>query len=341
MNTSPSKCNSESSKTASEDTIGSAANDPRTIRLMRILKHIEAPDQAKFIRTSRHQNRNLKAKTRARFENLKQKLSRIAAKLSQLERDLDQYLQDYTSQICPILIDQLDTKLPPELRDEVYGYILGQKTIGVSSNEMFQTTSTEYAIPGHTTTCRSDQFRTTLASQGYGHLLESRAMPTDLMLELASVWYRLSTFRFTTTDHVCSFLETNFHGFSLNPQKLVRSIELFTVVRWQSDCVNLARGLSELHTLKRHASIQLSFLPAPSKPAPSMHTLVADASAAIPISHLALLFPSIRELVAAEYCVTVKLGYHLKFKVVGEDLTEESWADKVEGHYKVRWIVCV
>jgi hypothetical protein len=334
MNTSPSKCTSESSKTGSEYTVGSAANDPRTIRLMQILKHIEAPDQAKFIRTSRHQNRNLKAKTRARFENLKQKLSRIAVKLSQLEQNLDQYLQDYTSHISPALIDQLDTKLPPELRDEVYGYILGPKTIGVSSNEMFQTVSAEYAIPGHTTACRSDQFRTTLASQGYGHLLESRAMPTHLMLELASVWYRLSTFRFTTTDHVCSFLETNFHGFSLNPQKLVRSIELFTVVHWQSDCVNLARGLSELHTLKRYASIQLSFLPAPSN-----HTLVADASAAIPISHLALLFPSLRELVAAQYCVTVKLGYHLKFKVVGEDLTEESWADKVEGHYKVRGIV--
>jgi hypothetical protein len=66
---------------------------------------------------------------------------------------------------------------------------------------------------------------------------------------------------------------------------------------------------------------------------------VADPSAAVPVSDLALLFPSIQELVAAHYRVTVKLGFYLKFKVVSEDLTEECWREKVENHFKVSFIV--
>jgi len=92
--------------------------------------------------------------------------------------------------------------------------------------------------------------------------------------------------------------------------------------------------LAELHTLKTGANILLSFQAIPTD---AVIRAMADPSAAVPPRDLALLFPSIRKLVTAEWRVTVKLGYILKFKVVSEELTEECWKDKIEKHYKVSY----
>jgi len=75
-------------------------------------------------------------------------------------------------------------------------------------------------------------------------------------------------------------------------------------------------------------------------PTVAMMNVVADSSAAVPPRYLALLFPSIQKLLTAEYRVTVKLGYHLKFKVVSEEMTEECWAEKLEKHHKVSPLLC-
>ena len=90
--------------------------------------------------------------------------------------------------------------------------------------------------------------------------------------------------------------------------------------------------MAELHTLKTGAHILLSFHAIPTD---AVFRAMADPSAAVPPRDLALLFQGIQKLVTAEYRVTVKLGYHLKFKVASEELTEECWKEKIEKHYKV------
>ncbi|KAI4950278.1 hypothetical protein J4E91_004935 [Alternaria rosae] len=304
-----------------------------TLRHIQILKHIEVPDRAKLNRTRPHQKRgNLRSKTRQRFQNLEQKLAKITAKLDQFEKALQHYLKDFVTYRHRIVLDLLNAKLAQELRDEVYGYVIGdQRAISINTHDLFESASPAFAIPGHTRASRSKHFQKTLTSRGYGHLLEARAIPRHTMLELASAWYRTSTFRFMEPHHISLFLETDFQGFGIDTQKLIRSIELFTPVNWSGDCITLAEDLAELHTLKTRANILLSFQAMQTR---GVVVAVADLSAAIPLPDLALLFPSIQKLVAAEYRVTVKLGYHLKFKVVSEDLTEECWAGKIGDHYK-------
>ncbi|KAI4911452.1 uncharacterized protein J4E92_010265 [Alternaria infectoria] len=289
-----------------------------TLRHIQILKHIEVPDRAKLNRTRPHQRRsNLTLKTRQRFQNLKQKLAKITAKLDQLENVLQQYLEDFTAYRQRVVLELLETKFARELRDEVYSYIIDdQMAISINHHDLMASASPAFAIPGHTSASRSKHFQTSLIRNGYGHLLEARAILKDTMLELALAWYRLSTFRFMQAHHVNSFLETDFHGFGLDTQKLIRSIE----------------DLAELYTLKTGANILLSFQAIPTD---AVIRAMADPSAAVPPPDLALLFPGIQKLVTAEYRVTVKLGYHLKFKVVSEELTEECWKQKLEDHHKV------
>ncbi|KAI4669662.1 uncharacterized protein J4E88_009944 [Alternaria novae-zelandiae] len=309
----------------------------RALRHIHILKHIEAPDRAKLNRTRPHQRRsNLTAKTRQQFQNLKQKLAKITAKLDQLETVLQQYLNDHMTYRHGILLGLLETKFARELRDEVYGYMIGgdQLAISINHHDLVATASPAFAIPGHTSASRSRHFQTSLERNGYGHLLEARAILKDTMLELAHAWYGLSTFRFMQAIHVEVFLRTDFHGFGLDTQKLIRSIEgkLFTPVNSSGDCDKLAKDLAELHTLKTGANILLSFQAIQTVAA---RNVVADSSAAIQPRDLALLFPGIQKLITAEYRVTVKLGYHLKFKVVSEEMTEECWKEKLEDHDKI------
>ena len=94
--------------------------------------------------------------------------------------------------------------------------------------------------------------------------------------------------------------------------------------------------MTELYTLKTGANILLSFQAIPTD---AVFRAMADPSAAVPPRDLALLFPGIQNLIAAEYRVTVKLGYHLKFKVVSEELTEECWKEKIEDNDKVSHMV--
>ncbi|KAI4639551.1 uncharacterized protein J4E78_010878 [Alternaria triticimaculans] len=307
-----------------------------TLRHIRILKHIEVPDRAKLNRTRPHQRRsNLTLKTRQRFQNLKQKLAKITAKLDQLENVLQQYLKDHMTHRHGILLGLLQTKFARELRNEVYGYMISgdQLAISINHHDLVATASPAFAIPGHTIASRSKHFQTSLTRGGYGHLLEARAILKDTMLELAHAWYRLSTFRFMQAHHVNLFLETDFHGFGLDTQKLIRSIEgkLFTPVISSGDCDKLAKDLAELYTLKTGANVLLSFQAIPTD---AVFRAMADPSAAVPPQDLALLFPGIQNLIAAKYHVTVKLGYHLKFKVVSEELTEECWKEKIEDNDK-------
>ncbi|KAI4638612.1 hypothetical protein J4E93_009913 [Alternaria ventricosa] len=307
-----------------------------TLRHIRILKHIEGPDRAKLNRTRPHQRRsNLTLKTRQRFQNLKQKLAKITAKLDQLENVLQQYLEDFMTYRQRIVLELFQTKFARELRDDVYGYMIGgdQLAISINLHDLVASASPAFAIAGHTSASRSKHFQTSLTRNGYGHLLEARTILKDTMLELAHAWYRLSTFRFMQAIHVDLFLRTDFHGFGLDTQKLIRSVEgkLFTPVNSSGDSTILAKSLAELHTLKTGANILLSLQALPTV---AVMNVVADSSAAIPPRYLALLFTSIQKLLTAEYRVTVKLGYHLKFKVVSEELTEECWAEKLEKHHK-------
>ncbi|KAI4702621.1 hypothetical protein J4E89_010342 [Alternaria sp. Ai002NY15] len=330
MNMFPSKFRPESTNLAA------AAKDLSILRHIQILKHIEVPDRAKLNRTRPHQRRsNLTLKTRQRFQNLKQKLAKITAKLDQLENVLQQYLEDFMTYRQRIILELLETKFARELRDEVYGYMIGgdQLAISINHHDLVASASPAFAIPGHTSASRSKHFQTSLTRNGYGHLFEARAILKDTMLELVHAWYRLSTFRFMHALHVDLFLRTDFHGFGLDTQKLIRSVEgkLFTPVNSSTDCVKLAKDLAELHTLKTGTNILLSFQAIPTD---AVRRATADASAAVPPQDLALLFPGIQKLVTAEYRVTVKLGYHLKFKVVSEELTEECWAEKLEKHHE-------
>ena len=205
-----------------------ATKDLSTLRHIQILKHIEVPDRAKLNRTRPHQRRsNLTLKTRQRFQNLKQKLAKITTKLDQLENVLQQYLEDFMTYRQRIVLELLETKFARELRDEVYGYMIGgdQLAISINHHDLMASASPAFAIPGHTSASRSRHFQTSLERNGYGHLLEARAILKDTMLELALAWYRQSTFRFMQAHHVNSFLETDFHGFGLDTQKLIRSIE--------------------------------------------------------------------------------------------------------------------
>jgi hypothetical protein len=307
-----------------------AANDRSTLRHIQILEHLRAPDQAKPTRISRHRKFSLPAKPQER----KKKLARIVAKQDQLNNDINHYLRSHVEHVSPILFKQVDENLPRELCDEVYGFIVGQKTISISSKEPFRVPSTEYAIPGHTTASRSNHFQTTLVSLGYSHILKAGCVDTGIIVRLAEVWYKNSTFRFIDPLHINIFLRTDFQGFNLDPQCLIRRIELSTVITWTGTCVQLSQNLAELHNLRRRTNIQLSF-----QAVNGLCDPLADPSATIPILDLTLLFPSIQELIAAHYHVTVKLGFYLKFKVVSEDLTEECWREKVESYFKVNFIV--
>ena len=97
--------------------------------------------------------------------------------------------------------------------------------ISINHHDLVASASPAFAITGHTSASRSKHFQTSLIRNGYGHLLEARAILKDTMLELSHAWYSLSTFRFMQAHHVNLFLETDFHGFGLDTQKLIRSIE--------------------------------------------------------------------------------------------------------------------
>jgi len=219
--------NTFTSKFRPQSTDLAAANKLSTLRHYQILKHIEEPDRAKLNRTRPHQRRNnIRSQTRQRFQNLKQKLAKITAKLDQLEKVLHQYLKDFATYRQRIVLELLETKFARELRDEVYGYVIGdQMEISINLHDLVASASPAFAIPGHTSASHSKHFQTSLTRNGYGHLLEARAILKDTMLELAHAWYRLSTFRFMQAHHVNLFLETDFHGFGLDTQKLIRSIE--------------------------------------------------------------------------------------------------------------------
>jgi len=251
-----------------------------------------------------------------------------------------------------MVLEDFYRKAPREIREIMYGSMLGDQTINVREQNLLpSTTRPEVRNIGNLVNATAgifEPFWDALASAGYKGLLNSD-FDSNITHEMVETFYFHSRYRFVDLTYVPRYLNFRINYIDLGMHQLVKTVEVYhffnsgACIRPVSsdlamDPISLAdsldryaRNMQYLHSLKPKSSILLTLQFAEHLLQPS----VADKNAAVHIDYLTVLFPELEKLVKAGYKVSVKLGYLLKFRVWKEELTAECWTRKIECHQMV------
>jgi len=269
-----------------------------------------------------------------RYRQLQARLEHIAEYHGMVEDNIVNHIfyEQYESLLHQTLLQQMHAKLPRELRDIVYFYILGEQQVAVT-----KTSSAIISIgnPGILDAAMSALFCDRLASRDYRHLIKAGAIPQAAKLELVESWCALSTFRFASLDDLGNFLTHHGRGWGLDPRVHVKKVEFYNYVSSKDDVTDslneVKRSFGWFHTMKPRAEITLSLHFADSHCGAG-----ADRTAVVPVAILLReLQAEILRLLYKGYKVNMKFGYVLKFAVQADELTEECWNEKIRAHQEV------
>jgi hypothetical protein len=234
--------------------------------------------------------------------------------------DVNDYITAYAAPRCLEICQNMQAKLPPELRDLVYSMLFGPKndlTIGTRDMNMFS----KIGQPQ-----RDSPFCCTLAPRAgplenpaYAHLFDPRFADPTTIAEFLASWYSMRNFLALVED-VDTFLQHDRWGCGDLPTQAVRmiTVDLFLPPK------DVGIIPQEIARLRHDATIALY--------------LCVDKwtreGVLMYMQNLSVLFPSIKQYLNLGYSLVVAADDlhdfdQIRFDVKANELTVEHWMDKM------------
>jgi hypothetical protein len=256
-----------------------------------------------------------------REDLLERLLVNIPKARTSLSAEIDRQIVAHTAPPIHALCENLQERLPRELRDIVYEHLLPPCDILIEATDFLPLDDPESSRPR-------------LIS--FPHLLEHDYLDAITRKEYAEAWYRFCTFQFASTDLVGRFIHEDPWGMGLPVHQLARNFEIDI---WHTDCMHES-------IYKRRSNIDQPQL------LDCLLTVRSGARMVFPIDTmvriaiwsgceerkrefielLSRFFVSARRLLAAGHHVVVEVDWSLVVNLTFDDLTQAAWRQKLEDH---------
>ncbi|KAF1850366.1 uncharacterized protein K460DRAFT_390885 [Cucurbitaria berberidis CBS 394.84] len=277
------------------------------------------------------------------LQRLVQSLSNYIQSASSLQDEISKYIELYAAPKCRELCDLMYDKLPRELREMVYKYILrGPKklfdahVLSPSSWPLPTVSGFNYPTPNDSSSLSFHRDNVT-----FSHVFYDAFAGPHIRPEIIESWYRAKTFTFTDCEVIASFLERDYWGCNVDLRSCVKNIEIVKTVWDQEQMAGLdetfalvvetqfaaIKGLDILFNLSEGAKI--TFLirgPGVRKWRRASYKItLEDVRRAV---HSLRMFPIISQVLKEGCEVLVKFEDQETFEVNKGQVTENHWVEK-------------
>ena len=257
-----------------------------------------------------------------------QRIFRLQEEARNIARDINHRMTRYAAAQCLPICTMVCDKLPRELRDMIYQYIIGESIVridkAVLASFLFcSEIGVKPMLPAGFTN------RTTIACE---HLWDHDYSGKLFYSELFEAWYRNTTFSFVECRLVPYFLNNSRFGYGVKPREWVRKIRITTtesvlsIYRGEEKAYNIKTGdLDNLKDIPKLTRVIFDF-DAAFMSLPTYH----DSYRRFVLTDLKEMFPKIRDLLDRECRVSVVFSSMGPLEMRRDELTCQIWEDKLE-----------
>ncbi|KAF2728143.1 hypothetical protein EJ04DRAFT_110093 [Polyplosphaeria fusca] len=335
------------SRAAEEGSRGGLVDQPLSVEKVRQQWQAKSESRKSELRTLEDEQLRKKAKIASlqdEIKSLKKRSTRLHTENIAEDKLLMQSIHSFAQASCRELCDKVFKKLPRELRDIIYAYLIPHG-VGIAVRRSKSDTKDS---PSYFT-------RPSLSNAGRGHLaVEHYWDPTyvakNMTREIAEVWYASCHFILKDDDPVLlsMFLEQDRWNMDIVPEKLFRSVEMPVI--WELKPNQMMRGgvyasgedvcadLDLLFRLRKGAKIVLDVRSVERKVFAAFqglsHRNNSEPDKMDLIHTCEALFPLVPRLHANGYEVEVRFGA----KIVGRP---EEWGLDIKAWIEKLWWFCV
>ncbi|KAH7070050.1 hypothetical protein FB567DRAFT_633961 [Paraphoma chrysanthemicola] len=185
---------------------------------------------------------------KSQLKNSRRKVNVVLLELKLLESRTRQTSESYGKATCQSLCGIIRARLPRELRDLIYGYILDERRVAVDYHQ----------LRCECLSCK-DPYG---AGPNAAKAINQTAIPlahlrsTDYMgvlgNELGEYWYEKSIFVFDQCGSIREFLRNNVWSGDLRPQELVQHVEI------NISCFHIYRRRDQYEIMRRASNLEKS-----------------------------------------------------------------------------------
>jgi hypothetical protein len=156
---------------------------------------------------------------------------RLGRRAAELHNQAEKYIESYAMSSCQVICEDMQKKLPRELRDNIYKCIVGEETAHDVSTKHPPRLEDTY----------------------HSHLCDAKYMGSITKTELAETWYRLVLFKIPSGVDIERFLNRDMWRSGLVPQQHIQKITYrlsgLGYARTKND-LRILHNLPKLVTLK-------------------------------------------------------------------------------------------
>jgi len=260
-----------------------------------------------------------------------QRMFRLQEEARNIASEIDRRMKRYAAARCLPICTTVCDKLPRELRDMIYQYIIGESIVKIDKEVLasflfcFEVGVTPMFPAGFTN-------RTNIA---YEHLWDQDYSGKLFYSELIEAWYRNTTFSLVECRLVPYFLNNSRFGYGVQPREWVRKIKIIritttesvlSIYRGEEKAYNIKTGdLDNLKDLLKLTRVIFDFDAAFSS-LPTYH----DNYRRFVLTDLKEMFPKIQDLLDRECRVSVMFSSMGPIEMRRDELTSRIWEDKLE-----------
>jgi hypothetical protein len=246
-----------------------------------------------------------------------------------LWKDIHGYINKYSGPECLALCDEMQAKLPREIRDNVYEHVLGERVRSLNHGLPSKIAWKVGQKPNSYSGVGASLWMRELLKQNILHLLDNEVVGFPTVHEFAETYYRYSNF----TIHVwfSSYeLERAFEGpdlwrLGINVGDMINSLEFLVGGGAMEDLVTSIRNTAEqLGVYCKHkkdsAKIKISMDCRRIKPSNTGKIAILCNTS----------FGSLNDVLAADEQIVIETAPGHEFKVKYEKLNKELWLEMVQ-----------
>jgi hypothetical protein len=186
----------------------SFTDDRSALRRMRLLRHAYEHSKVKF--RNDHSD-NTSRMTCGRISRLYNRCSSIVVALDTSNNGVNIHIENYAAPQCLSICKDMQAKLPRELRDMIYPYLILDKQPLIEESE--------FLPHDHPDWTGSD-----LLNSRNRHLLDARFSDLTTRREFLELWYQRTTFTFVNYEVIPLFLERDLWNLDPPVRNLVRRV---------------------------------------------------------------------------------------------------------------------
>jgi hypothetical protein len=130
----------------------------------------------------------------------------VAAQINEVIKTTDKYIEACMRPDCGTYLTSTYKRLPRELRDMVYGFMIGQDAVHVRGQDFLKLGASSGHVEAAPTHVSSEPFWDAMVSGGYGYLSRDHLDP-GITRELAETFYSIARHRFVAFHHVQQYMD--------------------------------------------------------------------------------------------------------------------------------------